>query len=228
MKLMLRITLSCFALTAAVLGRGQPAAPTPATAPVAPVSPQAPAASSTILLPPGTLGLRSVKVTFGWRDIRNYAPNFHTLGFSLNLPVKPNLDLAASLDHGWFARRGAGVGSQFSASLTAFMKEEKAKPFVTGGLGYEWWDLGGEDEMRWSVATGVQLPVGRRLALVPRLTFSGDFDTGRRSSRQFGLETEANYWIAPATNLFLSAGYSDVNRSRLDAWNVRTGFRIAF
>lgn len=241
MKLTTRITLSCLVLAAAALARAQTGTPgDPARAaiptaapsvPAAATSPAVPAttsATTTRYMPPGSLGHRFIEFTLGRSDIRNYPANFHELGFALNVPVKPGLDFSANLGHGWYNKRLSGIGNVFSASLTAFMKREGAKPFATGALGYQWWDVNGQDKWVWSGAAGVQVPVGRRLALVPRLSFSSDFHTGRRSTQQLGVETEANFWVAPTSNVFLSAGYTDVHRNRFDTWNARAGFRFAF
>jgi len=207
MKTITRITLCCIALATAVSARAQ--------------------STAYDGVPSGTLGTRYGEFNYGFTDIRHYSPHFHDLNIGGNLPLTPNLDLGGNFAHGWFGDRAPGIGHALGVSLTAYPRREGVRPFATVGLGYQWWNVGADDTWGWSAIAGLQVPFGR-LTLTPRLGYADDFRRSSLGTRQFSAGTEANYWLTHNAGVFLSVGFTDVHRSRFDAWNWRGGMRLAF
>ena len=116
-----------------------------------------------------------------------------------------------------------------NGSATAYTTFNGVKPFVTGGVGYQWSRASGfsNDQALWGGAVGVEIPVAS-FTLTPRIAYVDDFESPRMSSQQTSYEVEANYWISPRTSVFASVGYTDVNRTNIDSWDYSIGARFKF
>jgi len=87
--------------------------------------------------------------------------------------------------------------------------------------------VGADETWGWNASVGLQVPFGR-LTLTPRLGYFDDFRRSALSTQQLSAHTEVHYWLTRNAGVYLSAGFTDVNRARFDAWNWRAGMRLAF
>jgi hypothetical protein len=178
--------------------------------------------------PVGLLGQKYSEIAFGVNDIKHVSPNIYDLGVSGNVPVSANIDVGAGYSYSWARGAIAGHANTLSGGATAYMPLGKVKPFVGLGLGYQWTHFGRRDhQVIWAAGAGVEIPAGF-VTLTPSVIYTDDFDRPAKSSHQVTYQVEANHWLTPTTAVFASVGFTDVDRTNLDAWGYGVGFRAKF
>ena len=183
--------------------------------------------ASTSTTPVGLLGQSYSEASIGVSDIKHFSKDQTTLGVAANVPVSPFLDLGAGYDYGWI--HGLGHFNTVNGTATAYTTFKGVKPFVGGGVGYQWNHVtgGNDDEAIWGLTAGVEIPVSV-ITLTPRVSYADDFHGSNRSSQQTSYEVEGNYWVTKSAAVFASVGYTDVNRSSNDSWDYTVGARFKF
>jgi hypothetical protein len=184
--------------------------------------------------PVGVLGHSYTELSLGLQDIKNLSPHFYDASIGGNVPVTPNLDLAAGYSYGWI--RGSAFGTSLrghsntvTTTATAYTLTGGVKPFVGVGLGYEWTHFAGfrDNHGLWGAAVGVEIPAGR-VSITPRIVYADDFESSSSSSQQTTYEVEGNYWVSAKTGVFASLGKTDVHHDSGESWNYRLGVRMKY
>lgn len=190
--------------------------------------------ASSTSVPSGLLGLQYTEVSVGLADIEHFSNHRYSLTAGANTPVVPG-----SLDGGAFYRYSRIGGAQrghanaIGGYFTGYMPLQGVKPFVTGVLGYEWTSApanSGDHEPLWGAAAGVEIPAGA-VTITPRVSYRDDFEGTPRSRQAWTYAVEANFWLSRSeriSSIFGSVGWTEVRRSRFDAWNYEIGLRSRF
>jgi hypothetical protein len=179
--------------------------------------------------PVGVLGHNYTELSLGLQDIKDLSPHFYDASISGNVPVTPNLDLAAGYSYGWIRGSVRGHSNTLTTTATAYTLTGGVKPFVGVGLGYKWTHFAGfrDNQGLWGAAVGVEIPAGR-VSITPRIVYADDFESSSNSSQETTYEVEGNYWVSAKTGVFASIGKTDVHHNGGEAWNYRLGVRMKF
>ncbi len=194
----------------------------------------------------GLLGKRYVDLNFGVQDIRHVSKDAYTAGLSGNFPVAPGVDLGAGYSHSWLnstATTPRVDTDVVQGTVTLFPPNNTfsngAKPFVAGGIGYQWDNatLSGtphsfsftsdDDYALWALAAGVEIPFGA-FSLTPAISYNDDFRSSRKSVQAYNYGAEANYWVTDEFAVYAGASYQDVRHSSFDSWIYDAGVRLKF
>lgn len=180
----------------------------------------------------GLLGQRYAELSFGAQDLNQLKPHLYGLGAAVNAPVIPgSFDVTATYDYSWIRGSGLrGSANTFGGFGTLYTALNGVKPFVAGGIGWEWSrtrGFGSDDQGLWTAAVGVEIPAGV-VTLTPRISYGDDFENSRTSSQQITYSVDANYWLDAKSAVYGAVGFTDYRSSPLESWNYRVGYRLKF
>lgn len=235
MKHVNKLTLGLAALVFAGTGAAQTAQTTPATTTTANFA-------SSLADNPGVLGHTFLDLNYSWVDFTEdqiEADGF-IAGIRGNAPVAPGLD--AGFGYSYYRendRRNPFTGSPFdvrahqlSAGATFYAQNAAIKPFLSGGVGYQWsrGDLQSfridDDEWLWGASVGAEIPFGR-FAVTPRVSYSDMFRGG--SAGQWAYGAEAHHWFTDSVGGYLDATFHNPRDDfGLESWTYTAGLRLRF
>lgn len=196
---------------------------------------------------PGVLGQSYTDLKFGYEDYRHSGSDGYDLGLSGNVPVAKNLDVGFGYD---YYRENNNPGPipgtnydahyhQLSTNANYYLPMNGVKPFVGGGVGYQWARASvsspftssrplrfSDDEWVWSATAGVEVPVGT-WALTPRVSYSDTMTSNSYGVWHYG--AEAHHWFTPKVGGYADATFNDPkNNSGPESWTYTAGLRFRF
>lgn len=234
MKTMNKLALVSAALLLAGTSYGQTTAPTTTLTPTGRTS---------IRDNPGTLGHSFAEVNYSWVDFsrdRGVDADGYILGAKGNLPVAPGFDLGVGYDYyRENGHRNPFTGTDFDAryhqlngSGTFFLATGTMRPFLQGGVGYQWsrGDLQSlrtyDDMWLWNAGAGVEIPLGL-FSVTPRVAYSDAFDDNGVGVWHYG--GEVHHWFSEQVGGFVDATYHEARGDvRANAWTYTAGLRLRF
>ena len=192
---------------------------------------------------PGTFGHSYADLNYSWVDYHRDAgfdADGYIAGLSANTPVASGLDL--NLGYNYYRENnhrnpftnspydtryhGLGTGLTFYAPTGAM------KPFVSGGVGYQWsrgdiQSLRTDDhEWTWNASAGAQMSMGL-FSLTPRISYSDLWRGGSLGSWHYG--AEAHHWFSEKMGGYVDATFHDPRRgSGPESWTYTAGMRFRF
>jgi opacity protein-like surface antigen len=192
---------------------------------------------------PGTLGHAYTELNYSWLDFhRDAGPDAdgYMAGISANTPLGRGLDLGLGYNYTRLNHhRNPFSGSDFDAryhglatAATFYAPVAGVKPFVTGGIGYQW-SRGDIQSLRtydhewvWGASGGVQVALGR-LSVTPRVTFSDTMRNNSIGAWHYG--GEAHTWFNEKWGGFFDATFHEPRRGGgSDYWTYTGGLRLRF
>ena len=192
---------------------------------------------------PGVLGHTFGEVNYSWMDFNkdnNVDPEGFIVGLRGNAPVSRGLDVG--LGYNYFREnnhRNPFDNSpydlryhQLNAGATLFAPVTGPKPFLSGGVGYQW-SRGDIQRLRtydsqwiWNAGAGVELPMGT-FSLTPRVTFSDSFDSNGIGVWHYG--GELHHWFNEKMGGYVDVTFHDPKgRVRPEVWTYTAGLRMRF
>ncbi len=193
---------------------------------------------------PGTLGQTYADLNYSWVDYHRDAgvdADGFIAGLGANSPITSGLDLGLGYNYyrenhhrnpfnnSTYDARYHGLGS----GLTWYAPTGRMKPFLSGGLGYQWsrGDLQSlrtyDHEWTWNAGGGVQLALGT-FSLTPRLAYSDTWRSGSIGQWHYG--AEAHHWFSEQVGGYVDATFHDPRHSVAgpEYWTYTAGLRLRF
>lgn len=192
---------------------------------------------------PGVLGHSYADLHYSWADFHRDSgldADGFIAGLSGNAPIARGIDLG--LGYNYYREnnhRNPFTGSpydtryhQAATQATFYTQSAGLKPFVTGGVGYQW-SRGDLQSLRvddhqwvWSASGGAEIPLGA-FALTPRVGYTDTMHRGSNGAWHYG--AEAHHWFSEKTGAYLDATFHDPRRGRgPEWWTYTAGMRFRF
>ncbi len=192
---------------------------------------------------PGVLGQGFTDLNYSWVDYhrdRGLDADGYIAGLSGNAPIARGIDVG--LGYNYFREnnhRNPFTGSPYDAryhqvatEATFFAPASGVKPFVTGGVGYQWsrGDLQSlrtyDHEWTWAASGGVEMPMGL-FALTPRITYSDTMRGGSTGAWHYG--AQVHHWFTEKVGGYVDATFHDpLRNSGPESWTYTAGVRLRF
>lgn len=192
---------------------------------------------------PGLLGHSYSDLHYSWADFHRDSgldADGFIAGLSGNAPIARGIDLG--LGYSYYREnnhRNPFTGTpydtryhQLATQATFYSPMAGMKPFVTGGIGYQW-SRGDLQSLRiddhrwlWSVTGGAEIPLGR-FVLTPHIGYSDTMHRGSNAARHYG--AEAHHWFNEKTGAYLDGTFHDPRGgSGPEWWTYTAGVRFRF
>lgn len=238
MKTMHPLALACAGLLIAGASYAQTSSTDPST-----TRPPLFTANPSIHDNPGILGHSYADLNYSWVDYHRDAgldADGFIAGLRGNAPISRGLDLG--LGYNYYREnnhRNPFTGTPYDARFheamgmaTLFSPSGSVKPFLTGGIGYQW-SRGDIQRLRtydhewvWSAGGGVEFPM-RLLVLTPRVTYNDSMRSSGIGSWNYG--AQAHHWFNEKLGGYLDATFHDPKSGGgAEWWTYTAGLRVRF
>lgn len=180
---------------------------------------------------PGLIGKRHAGADFSYDHFNGSAADKALGGFGVvNLPLTSQLDLGFS--YRYMDASGDNydaVDREALASLLVHTGTEYGRAYFAGSLGYGWHRVNSvrENDPRWGVRAGYEIPLGRQTAANLGLAYSDAFDSDTSGHQVLRYFAEVNHWFSRDLAGVVSASYRQVKQSP-DSVSFTAGLRWAF
>lgn len=201
------------------------------------------AAGTSIYDNPGVLGHGFADLNYSWVDFSEedgLDANGFIAGINGNVPVSRGLDVG--LGYNYYREnnhRNPFTGTDFDAryhqvagNATYFVPMSGMKPFVSGGVGYQWsrGDIQSlsvyDSKWLWGASGGVELAFGR-FAVTPRVSYTDTMHSEKFGSWHYG--AEVHHWFTDRFGGYVDATYHNPRGpERFHSWTYTAGIRMRY
>jgi opacity protein-like surface antigen len=193
---------------------------------------------------PGVLGHSFADLNYSWVDYHRDAgidADGYIAGLRSNVPVVPGLDIG--LGYNYYREnnhRNPFTGTPYdaryhegSARATLYTTMGPVKPFMGGGVGYQW-SRGDIQTLRtfdhewvWNATAGFEAILGY-VALTPRVSFADTIENhGRAGLWSYG--AQLHHWFNEQVGGYLDATFNDPRSGGgVEWWTYTAGLRLRF
>lgn len=192
---------------------------------------------------PGVLGHTYADFNYSWADYHRDSgldADGFIAGVRGNTPIRRGLDLG--LGYNYYRQnnhRNPFTGTPYDAryhegnvDATFYAPTGRVKPFVSGGVGYQW-SRGDIQSLRtfdhawvWGASGGVELPMGF-VTFTPRLSYTDTFRSSGIGAWHYG--TQAHHWFNEKVGGYLDATFHDPKSGGgVEWWTYTAGVRFKF
>jgi hypothetical protein len=192
---------------------------------------------------PGVLGHTFADFNYSWVDYHRDAgidADGYIAGFAANTPVARGLDVG--LGYNYYREnnhRNPFSGTPYDAryhgvgtSATFYAPMGGAKPFLTGGVGYQW-SRGDIQSLRtfghewvWNAGAGIEIPMGF-FSFTPRVTYADTMRNNSIGGWHYG--AQVHHWFTEKVGGYFDATFHDPrNGGGAQSWTYTGGVRMRF
>lgn len=122
----------------------------------------------------GLLGTRYADVGLGFIDVNHSGTDAFGAGFTVNLPVVSNIDVAVNYSYAWVESYSDIDSHTLSVDGIYYINQGAFKPFGGVSVGYNWNDW--DNESIWGAFGGIEFQLNPRVVLTASAGYDANFD----------------------------------------------------